>query len=218
MHPLYNHDLFIFDCDGVILDSNQLKIDAMKNTLSSIFPEDEKVEACLSYFKQNFGKSRFHHIDVFVNNIFKLSADRLQPITESILKSYSNQCKALYLKAEITPGFITFITKLSGNKYIASGSEQEELREVFRLRGLDTYFKDIYGSPTVKVDVVANILSQEYSSQNAMMFGDALSDLNAAVDNNIDFVAYLPFSNVKTQLTEEANKYDFPQINHWVEL
>ena len=33
MPPLNDYEVYIFDCDGVILDSNQLKIKAMKQAL-----------------------------------------------------------------------------------------------------------------------------------------------------------------------------------------
>jgi phosphoglycolate phosphatase-like HAD superfamily hydrolase len=217
MRLFENYDSFIFDCDGVIFDSNQLKIEAMKSTLLSLFVENDKIDACLSYFASNFGRSRFHHVDVFVEEILKPGAANIQSMKESILKLYSDQCKSLYLQAEITPGFIQFIETLPGNKYVASGSEQEELRDVFKKRGLDVYFDGIYGSPTAKTNIVKAIMGKA-SGADFLMIGDALSDLNAAVNNNIHFVAYLPFSNVKEQLKRESIKHNFMQIYHWDEI
>ncbi|MBB1354748.1 HAD family hydrolase [Pseudoalteromonas sp. SR45-5] len=127
------------------------------------------------------------------------------------------QCKSLYLQAELTPGFIDFITQLKGKKFIASGSEQQELRDVFNARGLDSYFDEIYGSPTKKSDLVANILDITKAS-NAIMFGDAVSDLEAANINNIDFIGYLPFSNVKEKLVSLADKRSYKVIEQWSEL
>lgn len=214
MHQSSDYELFIFDCDGVILDSNKLKIEAMNNALCKYFDGNEKITQCIDYFKNNFGTSRFHHISVFVNDIFKLSELEKKSAYDNVLNAYSEQCKALYLKSELTPGVLEFMQSLKGDIYIASGSEQSELREVFQKRGLDIFFKNIYGSPTPKVELVSNIL-KENKSLNAIMFGDAISDMNAAFDNNIDFVAYLPYSNVKIELQRESSSKGFPVINSW---
>lgn len=218
MHQISKYDIYIFDCDGVILDSNQLKIDAMQKALESTIDESKKVKACVDYFRNNFGRSRFHHIDVFIDQFLELHQTAENKVKETILSEYSAQCKDLYLQADITHGFIDFISKLNGNKYIASGSEQQELRDVFEERGLNVYFDEIYGSPTKKYDLVANILKSNNSS-NAVMFGDAISDLEAANINNIDFIGYVPYSNVKEAMVEllsSGSKHKV--INKWSEL
>jgi len=47
------------------------------------------------------------------------------------------------------------------------------------------------------------------------MFGDAISDMNAALDNNIDFIAYLPYSNVSEELIIESENRGFTIMNSW---
>lgn len=217
MHPIANYDVYIFDCDGVILDSNQLKIDAMRNALELIVNDSLQVSKCVDYFRNNFGRSRFHHIDVFVEQFLLVNTSFKAEVKERILNAYSYQCKSLYLKAELTPGFIDFIGLLKGKKYIASGSEQQELRDVFTTRKLDTYFNDIYGSPTKKLDLVANILTLN-SDKSAVMFGDALSDLEASQLNDIDFIAYTPFSNVPEELATKSQMANFRVIKAWSEI
>lgn len=217
MRPIADYDVYIFDCDGVILDSNQLKIDAMHKALSALVTDATRVKACVDYFRDNFGRSRFHHVDIFIEQFLLLDKNKVTETKQSILDAYSMQCKSLYLQAELTPGFIDFITQLKGKKFIASGSEQQELRDVFSTRGLDSYFDEIFGSPTKKSDLVANILDKTKAS-NAIMFGDAVSDLEAASINNIDFIGYLPFSNVKEKLVSLADKGAYKVIDKWSEL
>jgi phosphoglycolate phosphatase-like HAD superfamily hydrolase len=212
-----NYDVYIFDCDGVVLDSNQLKIDAMKNALESITDDGKKVNACVDYFRNNFGRSRFHHIDVFIEQFLELNQATENKVKETILSEYSAQCKYLYSQANMTPGFIDFISQLNGKKFIASGSEQEELRDVFKERGLNVYFDGIFGSPTKKSDLVANILKSN-NSTNAVMFGDAISDLEASQINNIEFVAYIPFSNVPAELVTKSQIANFKIIKTWPEI
>ncbi|WP_298942628.1 HAD family hydrolase [uncultured Psychromonas sp.] len=217
MPLIASYDVYIFDCDGVILDSNQLKIDAMHNTLLPLVSDIEKVAVCVDYFRDNFGRSRFHHIDVFVNELLDLKESEKEPVKAAILQGYSSQCKALYLSADLTPKVLSFISSLQGHKYIASGSEQQELREVFKERGLDTHFDGVFGSPTKKSDLIKQILNK-HDSASAVMFGDAISDYEGAELNNIDFVAYLPFSNVKEKMLERCHNNRSISIDSWEEL
>lgn len=213
MRPLSDYDIYIFDCDGVILDSNQLKVEAMRQALFECIGAHEKINECLDYFKRNFGTSRFNHINIFINDILTLSVSERKKAYDELLSCYSVRCKQLYLKAELTPGILEFVQGLSGKKYIASGSEQNELREVFKDRGLDLHFEKILGSPEAKVNLVANILSD--TCFNAVMFGDAISDMKAALDNSIDFIAYLPYSNVRDELVLESRNRGFTIMETW---
>jgi Predicted phosphatases len=217
MRQISDYDIYIFDCDGVILDSNQLKIEAMERALSALFTKKTEIDNCIHYFKHNFGKSRFHHIDVFLLEYLNVADQDSQHYRQSILSSYSSMCKKLYLNAEITPDFLDFIQGLQGKKFIASGSEQEELRYVFKQRELDSLFDGIYGSPTPKSENIKKIL-QSTANNNAIMFGDAISDLNASVDNGIAFIAYLPFSNVKNKLNSLLVDQGFSAYNSWSEI
>lgn len=67
MHIFDQYDLIIFDCDGVLLDSNNMKVSAMNAALKlSNYFTNQQVEALTEQFKNNFGRSRFHHVDNFV--------------------------------------------------------------------------------------------------------------------------------------------------------
>jgi phosphoglycolate phosphatase-like HAD superfamily hydrolase len=217
MRQISDYDIYIFDCDGVILNSNQLKIDAMGAVLNALFTKKAEIDNCINYFKQNFGQSRFHHIDVFLLKYLTIPDQDSQYYRQSILSSYSSMCKQLYLAAEITPDFLDFIKGLQGKKFIASGSEQAELRYVFKQRQLDILFDGIYGSPTSKSENIKEIL-QSTSNNNAIMFGDAVSDLNASIDNGIAFIAYLPFSNITQKLNSLSAEHGFNSYSSWSEI
>ena len=213
MLRLSDYEVYIFDCDGVILDSNKLKIEAMNQALYTCLGEHKKINECLNYFKINFGTSRFNHINVFVSEILDLPVVERKKTYNELLSCYSAQCKKLYLKAELTLGFLEFIQGLSGKKYIASGSEQNELIDIFKDRGLDIHFEKILGSPEAKVNLVASILKD--GCCNAVMFGDAIADMKAALDNEIDFIAYLPYSNVRKELVLESQVRGFRLMDSW---
>jgi phosphoglycolate phosphatase-like HAD superfamily hydrolase len=211
------YDYYIFDCDGVIMDSNRLKIDAMRTVLLMLNVNSDETQQCCDYFSQNFGKSRFHHVDVFIEKIITLDDEQKGKFSDLLLSLFSKQCQSLYLKANLTPGFIDFISQLDGEKFIASGSEQNELRFVFQQRNLDHHFSGIFGSPTKKHKLVEKIIQSKLSNRTVMV-GDALSDLQAAQMNQIDFIGYTPFSNVPQQLIEQAQAAGYHTIKSWSQL
>lgn len=217
MLPLDDYGVLILDCDGVIFNSNSLKVKAMEMALLNQDVGDNKLQSCLYYFKNNFGKSRFHHIEYFVDKLIKLNGSQKQEVAKRLLHDYSEKCQSLYLEAEMTPGLIQVLKEFEGAIYVASGSEHTELNHVFEHRKIADYFIGIFGSPTFKNDIVKNIIL-DTKNENVLMIGDAESDFEASNSNNIDFVAYLPYSNVREKMLCLANEFKFPTIEHWSEL
>ncbi|MCG7536342.1 HAD-IA family hydrolase [Pseudoalteromonas sp. OOF1S-7] len=218
MLKLDSYDVVIFDCDGVILDSNELKITAMKLALEAYSDNQQAIARSVEYFRANFGKSRYHHIAAFAEQFFELTGAESAQFEARILNDYAQSCEQLYLQASLTPAIDELLEKLNGKKlYVASGSDQDELRRVFARRKLHQHFVEILGSPTQKKDNVRQIIEENGNSQT-LMIGDAVSDFSAAAENGIDFLFYSPFSNVKDKMLEMSKEHDFPVINHFSEL
>jgi phosphoglycolate phosphatase-like HAD superfamily hydrolase len=193
---LNHYDVVIFDCDGVIFDSNLLKVDAMKNALQGY--SDVEIKRCVEYFSNNFGKSRYHHVEYFVKNI--VSNAGMVKDYDLILTKYSKQCFDLYLSADFTEGVEELIMTPSCIKYVASGSDEKELNKVFESRGLTKYFAEVLGSPVAKQDNVKRIILL-HPDKRILMIGDAKSDWQAAVNNEIDFL----FVSEYTTVSDEVN-------------
>lgn len=188
MIDLEKYEVIILDCDGVIFDSNALKLDGFRDALSRF---DKKiVDDFIEYFKNNFGTSRYYLIKVFIEEFLEQDFNKI--LYQEILKKYSLNCVVLYSKSDITKRFLEFVETYKNKKlFVASGSPEDELREVFKSRGLDKYFIDIFGSPTKKSEIVKNIVFQ---NNNAVMIGDAMSDMQAAKENKIDFIFMSEYS------------------------
>ena len=95
--------------------------------------------------------------------------------------------------------------------FVASGSDQNELREVMRVRDLDNYFVDIFGSPKKKSDIVAGIT---FDYPKTIMIGDAMSDLQAAQSSGIEFIFMAQYS---TNLSMKSDT-TLNHINNLVDL
>lgn len=198
--PRFNqYDLVIFDCDGVIFDSNHLKLDAMKQALRAESATEAQVVACEAYFAMHFGRSRYYLIEHFVTDILGIPAAQQAAAQQRLLDDYGARCRQLYLDAKTTPHLLDLLTCCPADKYVASGSAQGELRDVMVDRGLSDFFRAVYGSPRPKNELVRDIV-QANPDARVVMIGDAISDHEAARHAGIDFIFYRPFSTVEDKM------------------
>jgi len=185
---LNRYDTIILDCDGVIFDSNSLKLEAFRDILDDY--DETIVDDFIEYFKNNFGTSRYNLAKVFIEDFLKQEFD--DNLYKEILEKYSQKCVLLYEKADITTSLMQFIEKYKAKKlFVASGSDQEQLRSVFQNRDLKKYFIDIFGSPIKKTEIVKDIVKE---NKNAIMIGDAKSDMIAAQESEIKFIFMSDYS------------------------
>ncbi|MDF2946772.1 MAG: hypothetical protein K0S51_1451 [Bacillales bacterium] len=195
-----DYDIFIFDCDGVLMDVNLLKCEAFGKAVEG-YPS-ETVKDFVNHCKKTFGVSRYVKFKEFFSDFAK------EPFQETkynnLLKKYSCLCRQLYSTANITPGCESLLNQLSSlNKkmYVASGSDEKELIKVFKTRGLDKYFSGIYGSPKTKSECTSIILNNN-PTKRTVFIGDALSDLKTATEHGIDFIYMYKFT-VQTKDQDE---------------
>jgi phosphoglycolate phosphatase-like HAD superfamily hydrolase len=208
---LENWDAVIFDCDGVLLDSNWMKVHAFVHTLEALGVAESTRAAFSLFQRNNFGISRHKLFAELLNERFGLiPADLSLP---ALLAGYGSQCKQGYLRAPATRGMQLLLTQLAGRPlFVASGSEEEELRQVFELRDLTRYFHGIYGSPTPKTQLLANIRMQLPAATRFVMLGDAVADYQAAQDNQMDFICVCAYSTVRETMLTLARSAGFPVV------
>ncbi|TXC82193.1 HAD family hydrolase [Metabacillus litoralis] len=189
---LSQYDVIVFDCDGVLIDVNLLKCEAFGKAVAE-YPSDI-VTNFVDHCKNTFGVSRYVKFKEFFSDFAK------EPFQENkynyFLTNYANICKVMYQSAHITPGCESLLSDLfNSNKslYVASGSDEKELKEAFIGRNLNIYFNGIYGSPKTKSECTSIIL-QKNSNKRAVFIGDSLSDMKAAKEYELDFIYMSKFT------------------------
>lgn len=210
----FNHyDVIIFDCDGVILNSNSMKITAMRSALKKAQYPEKKIEEAVESFLNNFGKSRQYHCLYFVETLLGLQGEQSHNLQKSILTHYTQSVEDEYLKVPMTEGSLALLQSLKNTYlYIASGSEEAQLIRTFKKRKLSPYFKGIFGSPETKSNNIKKIIAQ-HPKNKILFIGDAVADYQAAHSNNIDFIFYSPYSNVKNTMIKMSSEHHFQVIH-----
>ena len=102
------------------------------------------------------------------------------------------------LKAPFVPGVIDFLSrnKDSYHFFIASGTPDEELRNIIAYRQLTHFFREIHGTPKSKEDIIKDILQRyAFSGEEVAFVGDAESDCTAADKAGVFFIARITSDN-----------------------
>jgi len=180
----------LWDFDGVILDSMKIRDYGFREIFKHF--EKEKVEELINYHRINGGLSRYVKIRFFYEEILS------RRISESEVNQYADKFSVIMKEKLVDPqnliqDSVTYI-KENYKKYkfhIVSGSDQVELRFLCKALELSDYFLTIYGSPTPKKLLVANVLNEfNYDIKETILIGDSINDFEAASVNNISFSGY----------------------------
>lgn len=183
-------DAIIFDFDGVIVDSKDIRI----NGFREIFKTYSKnlVDKLIEYHNKNGGISRYEKIKWFYKYIINdVPADH-----EINLKA--KQFKSIMLEEMVDPDILIkqtlrFIEKCYGSipLYIISGSDEEELKIICSKLKIEKYFISIEGSPTKKVDLIKDfIMKHTYLPEKILYIGDSLVDFKSAKANKVAFYGF----------------------------
>ncbi len=187
MKDLTKYRTVIFDCDGVVLDSNRIKTDAFAKVLKAY--DHDLVEKFLHYHKTHGGVSRFIKFDYFFKEFLRYTD--YSNLTKTAVDNYSEIVKEALKNCSYIPGILPLLKEvnyLKLNCYLVSGGAENELCEVFKYRNIERFFKGIYGSPTSKSDIVDGLKRVEKSFDPVIYFGDARFDMEIAEMYQMDFV------------------------------
>ena len=211
---LLQYTTIIFDCDGVIFDSNQLKSDAMYSVLLKY--DIDSANQFRPFFNKNFGRSRSFFIESFIKDYYKVPFTKV--LFDEIEFYYAQQCFELYKTAEFTLGFYDFLNQMYDKKnlYIASGSNQSELKDIFKLRELDSFFCQIWGSPKNKSLILKDVLDREKGK--CLFIGDSEHDFNCSKENNIDFLLLKNYSITQKSILDYIESQCEYAIDSFMEL
>jgi phosphoglycolate phosphatase-like HAD superfamily hydrolase len=183
---------WIFDCDGVILDSNNLKTDAFYEV--ALTYGKENAERFILYHKKNGGVSRYEKFSFFFHSILRKTdfTDEMN----AALAQYAKIVKEKLSASEETYGVRECLNKLPKDAiaFIISGGNQDEIREIFNLKGLNSYFSGIFGSPLDKGTIIRNLIMSKQIIPPVIFIGDSLFDYEVAKNNNFSFLFMSQYS------------------------
>lgn len=206
-----DYKTLVFDCDGVVLNSNKVKTDAFYQAALSY--GEQAAQALVEYHVANGGVSRYKKFAYFLNTLVPQHAVEISGSTlEELLDAYASHVLQGLLTCDIAEGIHELRKNTPNTNWlIVSGGDQAELRHVFAERGLAEYFNGgIFGSPDTKDEILEREINNGNIQQPALFLGDSKYDYQAASGAGLDFVFLTGWTEVEgwqNWLVIESIKY-----------
>ena len=202
----------IFDFDGVIAESVQVKTDAFASLYNQY--GNDIVKKVIEHHEANGGISRFEKIKLYHESYLN------KAISNEKIEKLANQFSKLVVKKVIyspyVPGVFKYIQKCykKYNLFISTGTPTEEMKQILKGREIDQYFIDVFGSPEKKTAHLKHILSKyDLNPDELIFYGDSNSDLNASKNVRIPFIL------IKNKFNQSLSKtYSGKIINNYKRL
>ncbi|MEM6960178.1 MAG: HAD hydrolase-like protein [Myxococcota bacterium] len=175
----------IFDCDGVLLDSNRVKTAAF---YEAALPFGSEVATRLvEYHKSLGGISRYEKFRYLLDHLVD-DATR-GPSYGQLLQRYARSVEVGLREARVAEALRELKAHTSESSWIVvSGSDQNELRRVLETKNIAHMFVGIFGSPDSKTDILAREFQAGTACKNALFLGDSRHDHEVARAYGLDFV------------------------------
>ena len=204
----------VFDCDGVVLNSNHLKIQAYFDVAIQFGANQTQAKALVDHHIALGGISRYPKFEYFLREIMHQAVT--DDAMDDLLNAFTTQVTRLLSTCEVSPYLdaLKHATKES-QWMILSGGDQAEIRQIFKLRQLDKFFEGgVFGSPDNKDLVLAREKDNGNIQFPALFIGDSRYDYQASTKAGLDFVFLSDWTDVPdwTLFCEQNNINTFNNL------
>lgn len=83
---------------------------------------------------------------------------------------------------------LSFLEKYKGAVYIASGSEEVQLKRVLERKGIADSIVEIYGSPRKKLEIFEDSILGIHKKSDVVFIGDSVTDAKLAKSLRVQFL------------------------------
>lgn len=212
---IYDFDNYIFDCDGVILDSNRIKSNAFMQTVLDF--EKKYQDEFYSYLLGNGGVTRDKKYWHFFKNIVKVTdSEEIERLTLLYVKKFADLVLIELCDSSFTEGVLTFLKELNHrNKsiYIWTGGSKSETIEVMNKKGVLNLFKSVYGAPGSKIETLEILMAEnDVDSSDTLVIGDSLTDQSCAKDKKLKFLFVDGYTDACVDSLNKIKNFEFSNL------
>ena len=185
---IFEAKMMIFDFDGVIVDSMNVKVDEYKILLSQFTKDELVLNRIEEVYRNSMGIPR----EVTLKKVFdeilgrNISAQEIENLSQAYSKAVFERLEAV----KPLSGFLEYLAlHKEVTKHIISGAPHSDIIYLADKLNLAKYFKSIKGGPLAKKDELKRIKTQEKVKEGEVIyFGDQENDYNAAKSAEVQFV------------------------------
>jgi len=185
---LHSRSVFIFDFDGVLVDSVDIKTQAFAVLFSDYGKSVQ--DKVVAYHEANKGISRFVKLSHYHRNLLSESVG--DDFLDARAREFSDIVVDRVVNAAEIPGADVFLKSWSKSRrcFVVSATPADEIKDIVQRRGWSTHFEAVYGSPDSKLDNLRRLFNEfSVRPESCVFFGDASADRDAALAAGCDFIA-----------------------------
>jgi phosphoglycolate phosphatase-like HAD superfamily hydrolase len=205
----------LFDFDGVILDSLDVKTQAFYDMY---LPYGKEVaEKAAGHHLAHGGISRFEKFKIYHKDFLgiEINNDQLNELTEE----FSTRVFEKVIASAEVKGIRDFLEENHAiyKMWVITGTPTTEIVEICKATHFTQYFQALYGSPEKKDFWTKKILQEEKLEPGEVVFiGDATTDYDAAMAHNVHFILREHIDNLEffkdKQVLRIKDFTDFDQV------
>ncbi len=186
----------VFDFDGTLVDSNDIKHQAFYEVTKSHDPSGSTISRILREFPQ---KDRYEIFQTFARELVAKNPTRdpdiLEKLTTQWAEAYTVTCESAITTCKEVPGTSEILGWIIGHSipiFINSRTPTATLKRLVVVRSLESYFSEIFGAPASKVENLRHIQKQTQLKPHEILFvGDSEDDREAALEVGCQFVGVI---------------------------
>lgn len=188
MRNIQEYKTIVFDCDGVLLNSNKTKVQAYYNVAKRMGGTDMQAQAFVDYHIAQGSFPRNGKIKYYLENV--VQQKETTELMQQYLDTFDKILDESLMQCELAAG----LTALKAHTRTAcwmvlSGGDQIGLRQIFERRDLMQYFEcGVFGGPEIKEAVLAREKANGNIQFPALFVGDSKYDHQASTGEGLDFV------------------------------
>ncbi len=203
MKFLDKYDVFLFDLDGLLIDSLDKLSNALVQSVSK-FANSSQLRNFQKYDKQNPGLSRFEKVDFFINSILK--NNDLKP--ENILKIFDELSLEARINSTLNPCLDELYEMYESKHWVLlTNCDNQQLVHVANRFNLARIFgNNLIGTPPSKHSRAKDLRFKNLG-RSIISISDSESDGKLAEINEFDFLFVEEFSRGNSDW--EINDYFF---------
>jgi phosphoglycolate phosphatase-like HAD superfamily hydrolase len=172
------YDHVVFDCDGVLFDSNRIKESNIRAATHAVIDDPDEVERFVTFFTSNNGVPR----EVKIRGHFGDGE-----LAESILARYNALNEGEVTTLSMLPDAKRVLWALAERDvtlHVLSGGDEDEVRRLLQSNGVDHHLASISGGPLTKREHLITLGLEG----RVCFFGDSKLDYDIAREFSFDFV------------------------------
>ncbi|MBO1255665.1 HAD family hydrolase [Alteromonas sp. 5E99-2] len=216
LHSQQQIELIIFDCDGVLVDSEVLSQRVLTDML-----EPYGISLSSSYFYTHFLGYSFEHVAAKIKQDFSVS------LPSEFRYTFRNKLKEVF-HSELVPttGVIDMLSQLQIKSCVATSGSPEKVTNSLLTTRLSAYFLGkVFTSSEVKKGKPAPDLflhsahNMGVAAENCLVIEDSRTGVEAAIAANMNVVRYVGASHLKDRDVNDTDYLgDICKISHWRQL